>query len=163
MTSEPEPFVHPYIPNSAPDVRAAMLREIGVASVDGLYAAIPEDLRLRRRLNLPEPLRSELALQRHVEGILAKNRTVGDYISFLGGGCWQHFVPAVCDEIRGRAEFLTAYGGDSYADLGKYQAIFEFQSLIGELAGMEVVSAPAYDWSAAASSALPTATGITSR
>src|SRR5439155_25773411 len=133
--SGPEPFVHPYIPNSAPAVRAAMLREIGVGSVEELYAAIPEELRLRRMLNLPEPLRSELALQRHVEGILAKNRSTGDCVSFLGGGCWPHFVPAVCDEIVNRAEFLTAYGGDSYADLGKHQAIFEFQSLICELVG----------------------------
>jgi glycine dehydrogenase subunit 1 len=161
--SELEPFVHPYIPNSAPAIRAAMLKEIGVASIDELYAAIPEELRLRRRLNLPEPFRSELGLQRHVEGILAKNRTAGDCVSFLGGGCWQHFVPAVCEEIAGRAEFLTAYGGDSYADLGKYQALFEFQSLVGELVGMEVVSAPTYDWAAAASSALLMATRITGR
>ncbi|MGE3798040.1 MAG: aminomethyl-transferring glycine dehydrogenase, partial [Thermomicrobiales bacterium] len=70
---------------------------------------------------------------------------------------------AVCDEINGRAELLTAYGGDTYADLGKYQAVFEFQSMIGELVGMEMVSAPVYDWSAAMTSALMMAARITGR
>ncbi|MCC6315380.1 MAG: aminomethyl-transferring glycine dehydrogenase subunit GcvPA, partial [Thermomicrobiales bacterium] len=92
-----------------------------------------------------------------------RNTSAADVISFLGGGCWQHDVPAVCDEINGRAEFLTAYGGDTYADLGKYQAIFEFQSMIGELVGMEMVSAPVYDWASATTSALMMASRITGR
>jgi glycine dehydrogenase subunit 1 len=158
-----KPPVHPYIPNSAPDARAALLRAVGVDDVEELYATIPRELRLDRTLNLPPAYRSELALRRHVEGILAKNQSTADRISFLGGGCWQHDVPAVCDEIAARAEFLTAYGGDSHADLGKYQAIFEFQSMLGELVGMEVVSAPTYDWAAAASSALLMATRVTGR
>src|SRR5215510_14980635 len=99
---------HPYVPNSAPAIRAAMLRELGIASVDDLYGVIPDDLKVRRSLELPAPLRSELELRRHVEGLLAKNRGCHDHLSFLGGGCWRHYVPAICDEIGQRAEFLTA-------------------------------------------------------
>ncbi len=156
-------IVHPYIPNTGPVARAAMLEAIGVDSAEALYDAIPASLRLNRDLNLPEPLLSELDLKRHVAGLLSRNTPVTRALSFLGGGCWQHDVPAVCDEINSRAEFLTAYGGDTYADLGKYQAVFEFQSMIGELVGMEMVSAPVYDWSAALTSALMMASRITGR
>jgi glycine cleavage system P protein (glycine dehydrogenase) subunit 1 len=154
---------HPYIPNSAPLVREEMLRAIGVGHVDELYSAVPPELKLQRPLNLPEPFNSELGLKRHVQGLLSKNWNCSDTLNFLGGGCWQHYVPAVCDEINARAEFLTAYGGDTYSDLGKYQAIFEFQSMVGELVGMEVVSTPTYDWAAAATSALLMACRITGR
>lgn len=156
-------FVHPYIPNSVPEVREAMLREIGAGDVEELYAGIPDALRLKREMNLPKPLLSELELRRHVEGLLRKNRSCQDYLNFMGGGCWQHFVPAVCDEIASRAEFLTAYVGDTYSDLGKHQAIFEFQSLMGELLDMDVVSGPTYDWPSAASSTLLMASRLTGR
>lgn len=140
-----------------------MLDAIGVSSTEDLYDAIPASLWLNRPLNLPEPLLSERDLKRHVAGLLSQNQPVTKALSFLGGGCWQHDIPAVCDEINARAEFLTAYGGDTYADLGKYQAVFEFQSMIGELVGMEMVSAPVYDWSAALTSALMMASRITGR
>src|SRR5687768_1875394 len=156
-------LVHPYIPNSAPQTRAEMLAAVGVESAANLYDGIPSHLKLDRPLELPEPLVSERDLRRHVAALLNKNENCADTLSFLGGGCWQHDVPAVCDEINSRAEFLTAYGGDTYADLGKYQAIFEFQSMIGELVGMEMVSAPVYDWSAAMTSALMMAARITGR
>jgi glycine dehydrogenase subunit 1 len=158
-----EPFVHPFIPNTAPEVREAMLAAVGVASAEELYDAIPENLKLNRALNLPGPVLSELDLKRQVGGLLQRNRPVTEALSFLGGGCWQHDIPAVCDEINSRAEFLTAYGGDTYADLGKYQAVFEFQSMIGELTGMEMASAPVYDWAAAMVSALMMAGRITKR
>lgn len=158
-----EPIAHPYIPNSAPGTRAEMLDAIGVASAGELYDGIPEHLKLGRPLDLPAPLTSERDLRRHVERLLNRNTPVSDVISFLGGGCWQHDIPAVCDEINSRAEFLTAYGGDTYADLGKYQAIFEFQSMIGELVGFDMVSAPVYDWAGATTSALMMAARITGR
>jgi glycine dehydrogenase subunit 1 len=154
---------HPYIPNSAPSVREEMLQVIGVRDVDELYSAVPPELKLRRPLDLPGPFDSELGLKRHVQQLLRKNQSCADTLSFLGGGCWQHYVPAGCDEINARAEFLTAYGGDTYSDLGKYQAIFEFQSMLGELVGMEVVSTPTYDWASAATSALLMACRITDR
>ena len=67
----------------------------------------------------------------------------------MGSGYWNHYVPAVCSEIANRAEFLTAYWGDTYSDFGKWQAMFEYQSMMGELLNMEVVSSPTYDWSSA--------------
>src|SRR5690348_10229223 len=107
-------FVYPTIPNSAPETRAEMLAAVGVAHVDELYASIPAELRFDGPLPLPEPFVAEDDLRRHVEELLAKNASVPAHRSFLGGGCWRHFVPAVCDEIAGRSEFLTAYGGSAY-------------------------------------------------
>jgi glycine dehydrogenase subunit 1 len=145
-------------------VKEEMLREIGVASADELYAQmIPERLRLRRRMELPEPLPAELDLRRHVEGILSRDSTCSDYLSFLGGGCWQHFVPEVCDEVIRRSEFLTAYAGGPYSDLGRFQAVFEFQSMICELVGMEVSGIPTYDWGSAAGNAIRMASRMTGR
>ncbi|MEE8171769.1 MAG: aminomethyl-transferring glycine dehydrogenase subunit GcvPA, partial [Alphaproteobacteria bacterium] len=95
--------------------------------------------------------------------IIGKNLSCRDHLNFCGAGCWQHYVPAICDEITGRGEFLTAYGGGTYSDHGKNQAIFEFQSLIGELVGMEVVGTPTYDMGAAVNSAVTMACRITAR
>ncbi len=103
---------HPYIPNSAPEVKAKMLKEIGVKNIDELYNDIPESLKFKGNMNLPQALPSEYALKRHVEEILSKNQNCEDNLSFLGGGCWQHYVPAICDEINQRSEFLTAYAGE---------------------------------------------------
>ena len=139
------PFVHPYVPNPAPESRRKALEEIGIKDIEEIYASIPEELRLKRVLDLPKPFLSEQALRRHVEGIITKNKSCEEYLSFLGGGCWHHYVPAVCDEIVNRGEFLTAYGGGDYSDHGKYQGMFEYQSLLGDLVGMEVVSLPTYD------------------
>lgn len=158
-----EPFAHPYIPNSAPDTRRQMLKEIGVDGVEELFEAIPERLRYRERLALPEPLMAEPELRRHVEGILSNNGHCGEYLNFLGAGCWQHFVPAVCDEVIGRSEFLTAYSGSTYPDLGKYQARFEYQSQMAELLDLDVVSDPTYDWASAAGLLLRMASRITGR
>jgi len=113
--------VYPYIPNSVPAVKKKMLEEVGAKSEEDFYEDVPEALRLKRPLNLPEPLLSECALKRHVEGILSRNRTCGEYLSFLGAGCYQHHVPAVCDEINQRSEFLTAYAGEPYDDHGRFQ------------------------------------------
>ncbi|MCC6790849.1 MAG: aminomethyl-transferring glycine dehydrogenase subunit GcvPA [Thermomicrobiales bacterium] len=140
-----------------------MLATIGVSEAAELYDGIPAALKLGRPLNLPPALPSERDLRRHVQGLLNQNTHCGEVLSFLGGGVWQHDIPAVCDEINSRAEFLTAYGGDTYADLGKYQAIFEFQSMIGELVGFDMVSAPVYDWAGATTSALMMAGRITGR
>jgi len=140
-----------------------MLREIGARSTSDLYADVPEDLRMKERMALPEPHLSEAALRRHVEGILAKNETCKEYLSFLGAGCYQHHVPAVCDEINGRGEFLTAYAGEPYDDHGRFQALFEYASLMGELLEMDVVNVPTYDSFQAAATALRMACRITNR
>ena len=154
---------HPYIPNSAPDVKKEMLEAIGVKSIDDLYKQIPEEIRLKGRLNLPESLTSELELRNHVLSILNKNADPGDYKSFLGGGCWNHYVPAICDEINHRSEFLTAYAGDLYEDNGRFQALFEYESLMGELLDMDVVSVPTFSWGQSAAMSLRMASRITGR
>jgi glycine dehydrogenase subunit 1 len=158
-----EKTVHPYIPNSAPKVKAKMLEEIGIKDIDELYKDIPESLRLKREMDLPQALPSEYALKRHVEKILSKNQTCQENISFLGGGCWQHYVPAICDEINQRSEFLTAYAGEPYEDHGRFQALFEYESLMAELLDMDVVNVPTYDWCQASSTALRMAARITGR
>ncbi len=163
MRKKPLPFIHPYIPNSVPEIQAEMLADIGVEDIEDLYADIPGELRFHGKMNLPEPLVSEYDLKRHVEGILARNRTCKENLSFLGGGCWQHYVPAVCDEINRRSEFLTAYAGEPYEDHGRFQALFEYESLMGELLDMDVVNVPTYDWAQAASTAARMAGRITGR
>jgi len=154
---------HPYIPNALADVQAEMLEAIGVRSVDELYADIPAELRLVGPLDLPEPLLSEAALRRHVGEILDRNRSCQEAMSFLGGGSARHYVPAVCDEINRRAEFVTAYAGEPYEDHGRFQALFEYASLMGELLDLDVVNVPTYDWNQAASTALRMAGRMTSR
>lgn len=155
--------VHPYIPNSVPSVRAAMLDAVGATSVDEFYADVPESIRLRRPLNLPTALRSESDLVRHVEGLLASNVSTREVLSFLGAGCYQHYVPAVCDEIASRSEFLTAYAGEPYEDHGRFQALFEYESMMGELLERDVVNVPTYDGFQAAGTAIRMAARITGR
>ena len=158
-----KPVVHPYIPNSEPAVKEEMLRAVGASSVDEFFADIPENLRLRGGLNLPPPFLSEHNLVRHVEGLLAKNQTTSENLNFLGAGCWQHYVPAICDEINSRGEFLTAYAGEPYDDHGRFQALFEYQSMMGELLNMDVVNVPTYDGFQASATALRMASRITGR
>jgi glycine cleavage system P protein (glycine dehydrogenase) subunit 1 len=157
------PPAYPYIPNSAPRIKREMLDAIGVTDVEELYGAIPERLRVPGLLDLPTPLVSEYALRRHVEGTLARNENCAGTVSFLGGGCWQHYVPAVCDEIVNRGEFVSAYYGDTYADHGKLQALFEYASMIGELVELDAVSLPTYDWGSAAATSICMAARITER
>jgi glycine dehydrogenase subunit 1 len=156
-------IIYPYIPNSVPEVKAQMLREIGVQEIEDLYEDIPQRLRFVGEMDLPKPFHSEYDLQRHVEGLLAKNKTSNELISFLGAGCYHHFVPAICDEINQRGEFLTAYAGEPYDDHGRFQALFEYTSLMGELLNMDVVNVPTYDGFQAAATALRMAARITQR
>jgi len=155
--------VHPYIPNSVPEVKAKMLEEIGVKNIEELYQDIPEKLRFKGELKLPAVLPSEYALRRHMEGILSGNQSCKENISFLGAGCWQHYVPAICDEVNQRSEFLTAYAGEPYEDHGRFQALFEYESLMGELLDLDVVNVPTYDWAQAASTTVRMAGRITGR
>ena len=155
--------VHPYIPNSAPAAKEAMLREVGARSEDDFYEDVPADLRFRGRLDLPEALPSEHLLRRHVEALLARNRSCQEVLSFLGAGCYPHAVPAVCDEINSRGEFLTAYAGEPYDDHGRFQALFEYASLMGELLDMDVVNVPTYDGFQAAATGLRMAARINGR
>ncbi len=157
-------IVYPYIPNSVPEVKAEMMKEIGISDVMELYEReIPDELRFKGIMQMPEPIYDEYSIKRHTEEILNKNVTAKEYSFFLGAGCAPHFVPAVCDEINGRGEFLTAYVGESIADHGKWQAFFEYTSLMAELCDMDVLSIPMYDGPAAAGSSIRMANRINSR
>lgn len=154
---------HPYIPNSDPRIQEEMLHEIGMTSLDDLHRDIPDELKLHREMDLPEAFDSEYALQRHVEGLLKKNRTCKEYLNFLGAGCWQHYVPALCDDINSRGEFLTGYGGEPYNELGRFQSLFEYASMVAELVGMDVVNVPTMDWAQAAATTARMAQRYTGR
>ena len=161
--SKEKPIVYPYIPNSVPAIKEEMLQAVGAESTEEFYEDVPEALRLRDPLDLPPALLSEHELKRHVEGLLSRNRTAGELLSFLGAGCYQHHVPAVCDEVNGRGEFLTAYAGEPYDDHGRFQALFEYASMMGELLDMDVVNVPTYDGFQAAATSLRMAARLTGR
>ena len=97
-----------YIPNDATEYRQKLLDAIGIHSVDEAFSDIPEKVRLTKSLSLPES-RSEAEVRRTVEGILSKNITSNDFLSFLGGGVWSHYVPSAVDAVASRGEFLTSY------------------------------------------------------
>lgn len=158
-----ERAAHPYIPNSVPSVKAEMLAEIGAGSIDELYADIPESLRFRGKMAIPEAIPSESQLKRHVERILARNTSCEEATSFLGAGCYNHYVPALCDEISRRSEFLTAYAGEPYEDFGRFQALWEYESLMAELLDMDICNVPTYDGFQASSTALRMAGRYTGR
>ena len=154
---------HPYIPNSSPETQQEMLAEIGLESLDDLHVEIPESLKLKKQLELPEAFSSEYELKRAVDGIIAKNKSTAECLNFLGAGCWQHYVPAVCDEVNSRAEFLSGYAGEVYNDHGRFQTLFEYESLLAELLDMDVVNVPTFDWPQAAATSLRMASRITGR
>ncbi|MFI6982164.1 aminomethyl-transferring glycine dehydrogenase subunit GcvPA [Embleya sp. NPDC050154] len=156
-------MTHPYIPNAEPAVRAEMLAAIGVESIEDFYTDIPAALRLNRPLDLPAPMNSETELVRHMRGLLGRNTDTTEVLSFLGGGCYPHHVPAVCDEINSRGEFLTAYAGEPYEDHGRFQALFEYVSMMGELLELDVVNVPTYDGFQASGTALRMAARYTGR
>ena len=129
-------FIHPYVPNAAPGPRRRLLQAIGAGDVSDLYAAIPQSLRVEGLLDLPPALPGEQDLRRHLEEIVARNRPcTGAWLNFCGAGCAQHYVPAIVDEIVQRGEFLTAYGGGTYSDHGKNQALFEYPEPDGRAGG----------------------------
>jgi glycine dehydrogenase subunit 1 len=161
--TRPETVAHPYMANSVPAIKAAMLKEIGAPSIEALFEQVPADHRMRRPLVLPPQLASEAELKRHLVDLLNQNRTCEQMLSFLGAGIWQHHVPAICDEIGTRSEFLTSVWGTAMSDHGRNQAWFEFTSQLGELVGMEFVGLPVYSWGCAAGNAIRMAARLTGR
>jgi glycine dehydrogenase subunit 1 len=125
--------------------RDAMLAAVGVASVDELFRDIPEGVRFRRELDL-EPALSELEIVTHLTELAGRNVDTGREVSFLGAGIYDHYVPAVVDAVLSRGEFLTAYTPyQPEMSQGVLQAIFEYQTVICELTGMDVSNASGYD------------------
>ena len=152
----------PYIPNT-PEDRQAMLDAIGASSLEELFALVPAELRLDRELRLPAAL-GELALTAHVSELAAKNTPAGQSACFLGGGSYDHFIPAVVDFVASRSEFYTAYTPyQPEASQGTLQALFEYQTLIAQLTGMDVSNASLYDGGSAAAEAVLMALAATQR
>ncbi len=149
-----------YLSLTAAD-REAMLAAIGVSSVEELFRDIPAGVRLGRELDVP-PALAEADLTRHLEELAAKN--VIDDVSFLGAGIYDHYVPAVVDAVLQRGEFLTAYTPyQPEMSQGVLQAIFEYQTAICELTGMDVSNASGYDGTTVAGDACFVAKQVTGR
>ena len=145
------------------DDRDAMLETIGVASIDELFRDIPAAVRLDRPLDL-EPALSEPELVRHLEELAARNVDTTRELSFLGAGIYDHYVPAVVDVVLSRGEFLTAYTPyQPEMSQGVLQAIFEYQTAICELTGMDVSNASGYDGTTVAADACFVAKHVTGR
>lgn len=142
-----------YLPNTERD-RELMLRAIGVGSVADLFADIPDEVRFRGRLNLP-PALSEPELAAHMKRLAARNADADEYACFLGGGAYDHYIPAVVDHVISRSEFYTAYTPyQPEISQGTLQAIFEYQTAICELTGMDVANASVYDGATAVAEAV---------
>jgi glycine dehydrogenase subunit 1 len=139
----------PYFPNTIDD-RREMLATIGAKSLDELFSMVPGELRLNRDLCLP-PALGEMELTAHLVELAGKNVSAACVPCFLGGGCYDHFIPAVVDTISSRSEFYTAYTPyQAEASQGTLQAMFEYQTLIAELTGMDFSNSSMYDGGSAA-------------
>jgi glycine dehydrogenase subunit 1 len=151
----------PYIPNTDRD-RAAMLHDIGAGSIEELFQDVPAKFR-DARFNLPSPL-TELELSQELRELSRQNASLDEYACFLGAGHYRHFVPAVVGHITGRSEFYTAYTPyQAEASQGILQAIYEYQSLVCQLTGMDISNAGMYDGASAAAEAALMAVRITGR
>jgi len=151
-----------YIPHTDEDIRE-MLQAVGVESVDDLFSEVPSALRLDRPLDLPQPL-AEGPLLKELERLAAGNATASSHLSFLGGGAYNHFIPAVVDHLISRSEFYTAYTPyQPEISQGTLQAIFEYQSLICQLTGLDAANASMYDGASACAEAVMMAARATRR
>ncbi len=149
-----------YLPKSPSD-RESMLRVIGSRSIDDLFAPIPGEYRLNRDLNVPR----QMAESEIMDWFRDRSRENGDgYASFLGAGAYSHYRPVIIDSLISRGEFLTAYTPyQAEVSQGTLQSIFEFQTMICELTGMEVANASMYDGSTATTEAALMASRVTGR
>ena len=133
--------------------RQAMLAAVGIGSVDELFCCIPEEIRMKRELDLPSPM-AEPDLLRHFQGIAARN-LAPDTLSFLGGGAYPHFIPVVVDYLSSRGEFISPYTPyQPEVSQGSLQIIFEYQTLICQLTGLEIANASLYEGASAAAEAV---------
>src|SRR5262245_59681580 len=152
-----------YLPLS-PDDRAEMLRVIGAASVDDFYGDVPASARLKKPIKGLPNFQGELAVERHMGRLAAKNRTASDGPFFVGCGAYKHHIPASVDHIIQRSEFLTSYTPyQPEIAKGTLQTMFEFQTQVAALTGMEVANASMYDGSTACAEAAVMACRVTKR
>jgi glycine dehydrogenase subunit 1 len=142
-----------YVLNTKAD-QQAMLAQIGAESVETLFQHIPTSVRLKRLLDVP-PALSEIELTQHIQQLAAHNQPSDSAVCFLGGGSYDHFIPAVVDAITARSEYYTAYTPyQAEASQGSLQAFFEFQTLICQLTSLDVANASLYEGGSAVAEAV---------
>jgi glycine dehydrogenase subunit 1 len=152
----------PYIPNTLEDEKL-MLKSIGVESIQELFKDIPEDVKLNRALSINEPM-SELEVERCIKSLSSKNKGTEDLICFLGAGVYDHYIPSILKHIVSRSEFYTSYTPyQPEISQGTLQAIFEYQTLICNLTGLDVANASMYDGATACAEAALIAAESTKR
>lgn len=143
------------------DEQVQMLARIGVETIDKLFSVVPEGARLARPLALPEGL-GEIELAGRMQELASANRHAGELVSFIGGGCYDHYIPAVVDAVVSKPAFYTAYTPyQPEVSQGTLQAIYEYQSMICQIVGMDVANASMYDGATAFTEAALMAARIT--
>jgi glycine dehydrogenase subunit 1 len=148
---------------NTPDQRREMLQAVGAQSIDELFDQVPADCRLSRALELPSPL-TEMELEREVSVLAGRNVAGGKRVCLMGGGVYDHFIPAAVDEVVSRGEFYTAYTPyQAEASQGSLQAFFEYQSLVCRLTGMDISNASMYEGGTSVSEAAFMAMRVTGR
>jgi glycine dehydrogenase subunit 1 len=134
----------PYIPNGDHE-KELMLKSIGLDSMEDLFSDVPAEVRLGRKLNLGDPM-SEVELRRHMKGLGSKNKDTNELVCFLGAGAYDHYIPSVVDHLSSRSEFFTAYTPyQPEISQGTLQVIFEYQTMMSNLTGLDVSNASMYD------------------
>ena len=142
-----------YLPHTSEDI-AAMLKVVGLDSLEGLFEHIPDDCRRKEKLNIPEPL-TEWELNDHMDTLAGRMAVSPEYKIFMGAGSYEHFVPSAVSFLLGRSEFVTAYTPyQPEVSQGTLQAIYEYQTLTARLLGMEVANASQYDGASALAEAM---------
>lgn len=151
-----------YLPTTEQD-RQAMLETIGLSSVEELFASIPPEIRFTRRFQIPEA-QNEWQLRKQMNQLAGQNQTTDQLVSFLGAGVYEHHIPSVVQHVISRSEFYTAYTPyQPEISQGELQAIFEFQTMIAELTGMDVANSSMYDGVTALAEAAGMAMTVTKR
>jgi len=151
-----------FAPHTDDDVRQ-MLDALGLSSVDQLFEPIPERLRYDRDLDIPVGL-SEIEVLRDLAGLAAKNRSADDLVCFMGAGSYDHHVPSMVWPLLGRGEFATSYTPyQPEMSQGVLQALFEYQTMVSELTGLEISNASLYDGGSAVAEAVHMAVAATGR
>src|SRR5690554_4473898 len=154
--------MHPYIANTPEDIQE-MLKAIGLESIDQLFDDIPKDIKLSRELDLPKS-KSELEVTSYLKKLADKNCSMSELTSFLGAGAYDHYIPSIVGHVISRSEFYTSYTPyQAEISQGTLQYIFEYQTLIANLTGMDVSNASLYDGGTAIAEAAFMAVNITRR
>jgi len=154
---------HPFLPNLEDETIERMLRQVKASSIADLFSDIPAGLQLKRKLSIPDG-QGEALVRKELNGRLARNKTPPDSLCFLGGGVWPHYIPAAVDSILSRQEFYTAYTPyQPEISQGMLQALFEYQSMMCDLLGMQVCNSSMYDWASAAGEAVRMASRVKRR